>query len=134
VTLEGVIKNSALRHSCVIGKERFCEGRWIFRIDQVGWVMFGVLSVIYIDLSSSNTWSFNWPGNYGVSTSMTYANGLARNACMPFQSGDLVAVELKAGTLSVCNLRSGQVARVDVPTGEYRLHLNLHAAQVTWQG
>jgi len=136
VTKEGVVKNGTPVHHSVIGKERFREGRWKFRVDQVDWVMFGVLEASKADSSSGEKGeSYIWPGNYAVATDLIYSNGQSSSAPMPLHQGDLVTMEVKAGTLSVCNLRSGQIARVDVPAGEYRLHLGLYGVtQVTWQG
>lgn len=94
MTLEGVIKNTVHDHYYVIGKERFRKGRWKFRVDQVKWVMFGVLEVSKAYTSSGKGWSYAWPGNYAIATNHTYFNSQASDTCMPFQAGDFVTVEL----------------------------------------
>jgi len=92
--------------------------------------MFGVLEANKAHSSAGQGLSHNRPGNYAVASNRTYSNGEGSSASMPVrtysngegssasmpvQAGDLVTMELKAGKLSVCNLRSGQVVRVDVP-------------------
>lgn len=134
MTLEGVVKNGTPVHHYVIGKERFREGRWKFRVDRAGWMMFGVLDASKADSSSGKGESYSWPGNYAITMNNTYSTGQISSASVPLQAGDLMTMEVKAAMLSVCNLRSGEVARVFVPDREHRLHLGLSGyTQVAWQ-
>jgi len=124
-----VLKNTPYNHMSVVGRERFYEGRWKFRINAMSWAMFGV-----VDANKSGPLTYDSTGSYGIAPPGTYAHGAHRGQSTPLHPNDEVILELKQGMLSLTNLRSAQTTQVPVPVRtEYKLHFNFHGPmQVTW--